>query len=250
MAKTRRPQGVNYKKLIYNAVLGNKGITKDGVVLKIRGARNTIYNNIREMIDDGTLIHKKRGLYINPDNVRPTTDLLVVTPPADIRRKRDNLQNFLKNHREIIRNILPRIEKKAKKSGKPIFYTESAADVIGIDGMTGKPMSGEIPRINEKCKDDLLLIMANVNNVIRAITSLYIIQINPGKEKQEIDNEQKKALKEITKIKRKLLEMTAQGGRTRNSTGVATFQMWWYQLTAGFELKGDNLVWEKTPKNS
>ena len=47
MAKTRRPQGVDYKKLIYNAVLGNKGITKDGVVLKLRGARNTIYNNIR-----------------------------------------------------------------------------------------------------------------------------------------------------------------------------------------------------------
>ena len=154
----------------------------------------------------------------------------------------ENLQNFLKGYRQTVSNVLPIIEKKAKKSGKPIFYSESAADVIGIDGMTGKPFTGEIQRINEKCKDDLLLIMANVNNVIRAITSLYIIQINPGKEKQEIDNEQKKALKEIERTRRKLLEMTAQ---KNNRYGIATFHMWWYQLTAGFEMKQDNLVWEK-----
>jgi len=36
--------------------------------------------------------------------------------------------------------------------------------------------------------------------------------------------------------------MTAQ---KNNSTGIATFHMWWYQLTAGFEMKQDNLVWEK-----
>jgi hypothetical protein len=29
------------------------------------------------------------------------------------------------------------------------------------------------------------------------------------------------------------------------SVGNATFHMWWYQLTAGFEMKQDNLVWEK-----
>ena len=230
MVKTRRPQGVDYKNLIYAKVFENPGITKDSVVLKLRGARNTIYNNIREMIVDGGLVYKKRGLYINPDHV------------PNISKKRENLQNYLKGYHQTVSNVLPRIEKNAKKSGKPIFYSESAADVIGIDGMTGKPFTGEIQRINEKCKDDLLLIMANVNNVIRAITSLYIIQINPGKEKQEIDNEQKKALKEIERTRRKLLEMTAQ---KNNSLGVATFHMWWYQLTAGFEMKQDNLVWEK-----
>ena len=241
MVKTRRAQGVDYTNEIYEAVLENLGITKNKVVMKLKGARTSIYNNIQEMIDDGTLIHKNRGLYINSDHIPSTTD---------ITQKRKNLQNFLVSYRKTVGNLIPQIQKNSKKSGKPIFYTEPAADVIGKDARTGKPMSGEIQRINEKCKDDLLLIMANVNNVIRAITGLYIIQINPGKEKQEIDNEQKKALKEITKIKRKLLEMTAQGGRTKNGTGVTTFQMWWYQLTAGFELKGDNLVWEKTPKNS
>ena len=232
----RRVQGVDFTSLIYAKVLENPGITKNKVPASLKSGRTIIYNKIQEMIDGGILIQKNHGLYINPDHVPSTTD---------IRKRRENLQNFLKGYRQTVSNVLPIIEKKAKKSGKPIFYSESAADVIGIDGMTGKPFTGEIQRINEKCKDDLLLIMANVNNVIRAITGLYIIQINPGKEKQEIDNEQKKALKEITKIKRKLLEMTAQGGRTKNGTGVATFQMWWYQLTAGFELKGDNLVWEK-----
>ena len=232
--RKRRVQGVDFRSLIIAKVLEDPGITKNKLPGSLKSGRTIIYNKMNEMIDDGILVHKNHGLSINPDHIPYTTD---------IRKKRDNLQNFLKNHREIIRNVLPQIQKNSKKSGKPIFYTESAADVIGKDARTGKPMSGEIQRINEKCKDDLLLIMANVNNVIRAITSLYIIEIKPGKEKQEIDNEQKKALKEIAKIKRKLLEMTAQGGRTRNSTGVATFHMWWYQLTAGFEMKGDNLVW-------
>ena len=230
MVKTRRPQGVDYKNLIYAKVFENPGITKDSVVLKLRGARNTIYNNIREMIVDGVLVYKKRGLYINPDHV------------PNISKKRENLQNYLKGYHQTVSNVLPRIEKNAKKSGKPIFYSESAADVIGIDGMTGKPFTGEIQRINEKCKDDLLLIMNNVNNVIRATLSLYIIQPRSEKEKQEIDKAQKKALKEIERTRRKLLEMTAQ---KNNRYGIAMFHMWWYQLTAGFEMKQDNLVWEK-----
>ena len=230
MVKTRRPQGVDYKNLIYAKIFENPGITKDGVVLKLRGARNTIYNNIQEMIVDGFLVYKKRGLYINPDHV------------PNISKKRENLQNYLKGYHQTVSNVLPRIEKNAKKSGKPIFYSESAADVIGIDNTTGKPFTGEIQRINEKCKDDLLLIMSVVNNVIRATLSLYIIQTRSEKEKQEIDKAQKKALKEIERTRRKLLEMTAQ---KNNRYGIATFHMWWYQLTAGFEMKQDNLVWEK-----
>lgn len=226
----RRPQGVDYKNEIYAVVLENTGITKDGVVLKLRGARNTIYNNIREMTADGVLVYKKRGLYINPDHV------------PDISKKRENLQIFLKGYRQTISNVFPRIEKNAKKSGKPIFYTESAGDVIGIDATTGKPFTGEIQRVNEKCKDDLLMIMSVVNNIIRATLSLYIIQTRSLSEKQEIDKERKEALNEIERTKRKLLEMTAQ---KNNATGVATFHMWWYQLTAGFEMKQNNLVWLK-----
>ena len=228
MVKTRRPQGVDYKYLIRATVFENPGITKDGVVLKLRGARNTIYNNIQEMIVDGVLFYKKRGLYINPDHV------------PNISKKRENLQIFLDSYRQTVSNLLPKIEKNAKISGKPIFYTESAADVIGIDTTTGKPFTGEIQRINEKCKQDLLLIMSVVNNVIRATLSLYITQIRSEKEKQEIDKEQKKALDEIAKTKRKLLEMTAQ---PRNGTGVATFHSWWFQLTAGLQMQEDNLVW-------
>ena len=234
MVKTRRPQGVDYKNLIYAKVFENPGITKDSVVLKLRGARNTIYNNIREMIVDGGLVYKKRGLYINPDHV------------PNISKKLENLQNYLKGYHQTVSNVLPIIEKKAKKSGKPIFYSESAADVIGIDGMTGKPFTGEIQRINEKCKDDLLLIMHAVNNLIRASYSVYISQISSLEESgiqvsvKEIEKEQKEALDEIKKTKRTLLKMTAKKG---NLGGPVVFQMWWFQLTAGLQMQEDNLVW-------
>ncbi len=229
----RRVQGVDFTSLIYAKVLENPGITKNKVPASLKSGRTIIYNKIREMIDGGILIYKNHGLYINPDHIPSTTD---------ISKRRENLQNYLKGYHQTVSNVLPRIEKNAKKSGKPIFYSESAADVIGIDNTTGKPFTGEIQRINEKCKDDLLQIMSVVNNVIRATLSLYIIQTRSEKEKQEIDKAQKEALNEIERTRRKLLEMTAQ---KNNSLGVATFHMWWYQLTAGFEMKQDNLVWEK-----
>ena len=53
---------------------------------------------------------------------------------------------------------------------------------------------------------------------------------------------QNEALSEIEKTRRKLLEMTAQ---KNNRYGIATFHIWWDTLTAGFEMKQDNLVWEK-----
>ena len=232
MARTRRPQGVDYKNEIYAVVLANPGITMDKVVMELKGARTSIYNNIHELIGDGILIHKNHGLYTNPDHV------------PDIPKKRENLQLYLKIYRETVwQNIFPRLEKDAAKSGKPIFYTEPAADVVGKDARTGEPMSGEIQRINEKCKNDLQAIMYEVNKLIRASFSLYIVQISSQKENtEEIKNEQKDALDEIAKTKRKLLEMTAQGG---SATGIATFQMWWFQLTAGLQMQEDNLVWIK-----
>ena len=139
----RRVQGVDFTSLIYAKVLEKPGITKNKLPAELASGRTIIYNKVQEMIDGGILIHKNHGLYINPDHIPSATD---------IRKKRDNLQNFLKNHREIIRNILPRIEEKSKESGKPIFYTESAADVIGKDARTGKPFTGEIQRINQKWK--------------------------------------------------------------------------------------------------
>ena len=232
MVGTRRPQGVDYKNEIYAAVFEKPGITMDKVVMKLKGARTSIYNNIHELIGDGILIHKNHGLYTNPDHV------------PDIPKKRENLQLYLKIYRETVwQNIFPRLEKVAAKSGKPIFYTEPAADVVGKDARTGEPMSGEIQRINEKCKNDLQAIMYEVNKLIRASFSLYIVQISSQKENtEEIKNEQKDALDEIAKTKRKLLEMTAQGG---SATGIATFQMWWFQLTAGLQMQEDNLVWIK-----
>jgi small-conductance mechanosensitive channel len=80
-----------------------------------------------------------------------------------------------------------------------------------------------------------------VNKLIRASFSLHIVQISSQKENtEEIKNEQNDALNEIAKTKRKLLKMTAQG---KNGTGIATFQMWWFQLTAGLQMQEDNLVW-------
>ena len=85
--------------------------------------------------------------------------------------------------------------------------------------------------------------MYEVNKLIRASFSLHIVQISSQKENtEEIKNEQKDALNEIAKTKRKLLKMTAQG---KNATGIATFQMWWFQLTAGLQMQEDNLVWTK-----
>ena len=84
------------------------------------------------------------------------------------------------------------------------------------------------------------MIMNEVNKLIRASFSLHIVQISSQKENtEEIKNEQKDALNEIAKTKRKLLEMTEQG---KNATGIATFQMWWFQLTAGLQMQEDNLV--------
>ena len=231
MKKRRRGQKVDYKKLIYDKVFGNQGITKDKVVRGLRGARNAILEDIQEMTREGRLVYKNRGLWTNPDY-----DII-----PNISKKRENLQIFLKNYRETVwKNIFPKLEENAKKSGKPIFYTESAADVIGKDARTGKPMSGEIQRINKKCKDELLLIMHQVNMLIRASFSLHIVQISSQKENtEEIKNEQKDVLDEISKTKRKLLEMTAKAG---NLYGPAVFQMWWFQLTAGLQIPENNLV--------
>ena len=230
--KRRRGNKFDYKELILLSVLSNPGITKDRVVSKLKGARNPIHKAIQELIDQGTLEYKNGGLYINAKNM------------PDVSKRRENLHLYLKIYRETVwQNIFPRLEKDAAKSGKPIFYTEPAADVVGKDARTGEPMSGEIQRINEKCKNDLQAIMYEVNKLIRASFSLYIVQISSQKENtEEIKNEQKDALDEIAKTKRKLLEMTAQGG---SATGIATFQMWWFQLTAGLQMQEDNLVWIK-----
>ena len=116
-----------------------------------------------------------------------------------------------------------------------------------IDARTGKPMEGKLQRINEKCKGDLLLLMHVVNNLIRASYSVYISQISSLGESRlqtakEIEKDQKEVLDEIKETKRTLLEMTAKKG---NVAGPAVFQMWWFQLTAGLQMKEDNLVWEK-----
>ena len=231
--KRRRGNKFDYTKLIYPCVFSNQGITKDRVVRKLKGARNPIYKAIQELIDQGTLEYKNGGLYIKQKTLQ-----------TGVFQRRENLQLYLKIYRETVwQNIFPRLEKNAAKSGKPIFYTEPAADVVGIDARTGEPMSGEIQRINEKCKNDLLAIMYEVNKLIRASFSLHIVQISSQKENtEEIKNEQKDALNEIADTKRKLLEMTAEGG---SATGIATFQMWWFQLTAGLQMQEDNLVWIK-----
>ena len=103
----RRVQGVDFTSLIYAKVLENPGITKNKVPASLKSGRTIIYNKIREMIDGGILIHKNHGLYINPDHIPSTTD---------ISKRRENLQNYLKGYHQTVSNVLPRIEKNAKKS--------------------------------------------------------------------------------------------------------------------------------------
>ncbi len=231
--KKSHAKKVDYRTEIYNAVLGEGGIPKDRVYRKIGGYRNAVMKDIKKMCNEQILGYKNGKLYIIKDNL------------PNITKRRENLQDFLKNYREIIKNVLPRIKKNSKESGKPIFYTEPVMAPGTIDARTGKPMEGKIQRINEKCKDDLLLIMHAVNNLIRASYSVYISQISSLGESRlqiakEIEKDQKEALDEIKKTKRTLLEMTAKKG---NLHGSAVFQMWWFQLTAGLQMQEDNLVW-------
>ena len=233
--KKSHAKKVDYRNEIYNAVLGEGGIPKDSVYRKIGGYRNAVMKDIEKMCKEKILRYENGKLHIIKDNL------------PNITKRRENLQDFLKNYREVIKNILPRIEQNAKKSGKPIFYTEPVVTGGGIDFRTGKPIEGKLQRINEKCKDDLLLLMHTVNNLIRASYSVYISQISSLGESRlqtakEIEKDQKEALNEIKKTKRTLLEMTAEKG---NRYGPAVFQMWWFQLTSGLQMQEDNLVWAK-----
>jgi len=233
-SKKSHAKKTDYTNAIFNEVRKEDGITKDSVSRNIGGYRNAVMEDIKKMCDWKILEYKKGGLHIINENL-PT-----------ITKSRKNLQDHLNNYREIINNVLPTIKENARKSGKPIFYTEPVMDPGSIDARTGKPMEGKLQRINEKCKDDLLLIMHSVNIVIRASYSLYLSQISSLEESgiqvsvKEIEKEQKEALDEIKKTKRTLLKMTAKKG---NLGGPVVFQMWWFQLTAGLQMQEDNLVW-------
>ena len=234
-SKKSHAKKTDYTNAIFKVVWEGGGMPKDSVFRKIGGYRNAVMKEIKKMCDEKILEYKNGGLYIIKENLPNTI------------KNRENLQSFLKNYREIVSNTLPRIKKNARKSGKPIFYTEPVAARGHWDMRTDKPMEGQIQRINEKCKDDLLLIMHSVNNLIRSSFSLYISQISSMEEDdhltlspKEIEKDQKEALGEIKEIKRTLLEMTAEKG---NVDGPVVFQMWWFQLTAGLQMQEDNLVW-------
>ena len=232
-SKKSHAKKTDYTNAIFNEVRKEDGITKDGVSRNIGGYRNAVMEDIKKMCDWKILEYKKGGLHIINENL-PT-----------ITKSRKYLQDHLNNYREIINNVLPTIKENARKSGKPIFYTEPVMDPGSIDARTGKPMEGKLQRINERCKDDLLSIMHAVNNLIRASYSVYISQISSLGESRlqtakEIEKDQKEVLNEIKKTKRTLLEMTAEKG---NLSGPVVFQMWWSQLTAGLQMMEDNLVW-------
>ena len=232
--KKSHAKKVDYSNEIFNAVREQGGIPKDRVYRKIGGYRNAVMKDIEKMCNEKTLEYKNGGLHIIKESL------------PDITKRREELQGFLKDYREIVRMALQRIEEDVRKSGKPIFYTEPVMAPGHIDARTGKPMEGKVQRINEKCKGDLLTIMHSVNIVIRASYSVYISQISSLEESgiqvsvKEIEKEQKEALDEIKKTKRTLLEMTAKNG---NLAGPAVFHMWWFQLTAGLQMQEDNLVW-------
>ena len=226
-SKKSHAKKTDYTNAIFNEVRKEDGITKDSVSRNIGGYRNAVMEDIKKMCDKKILEYKKGGLHIINENL-PT-----------ITKNRKNLQDHLKNYREIIKNVLPRIKENARKSGKPIFYTEPVAS-------RHPNMTGEIQRINEKCKGDLLTIMNSVNILIRSSYSVYISQISSLEESgiqvsvKEIEKEQKEALDEIKKTKSTLLKMTAKKG---NLGGPVVFQMWWFQLTAGLQMQDGNLVW-------
>ena len=83
---------VDYRNEIYNAVLGEGGIPKDRVQRKIGGYRNAVMKDIEKMCKEKILGYENGKLYIIKDNI------------PNITKSRENLQDFLKNYREVIKN--------------------------------------------------------------------------------------------------------------------------------------------------
>ena len=122
-----------------------------------------------------------------------------------------------------------------KKSGKPIFYIESAGDVLGIDGRTGKPFTGVFHRINESAKDDLNMIINEVNVLIRAATALYFNYLrtpDPNLDKLNVREDYARrgmitVLEEIDDIETRLRIMAGK------KEGRVVFEQWWNQMLFG-----------------
>ena len=93
-SKKSHAKKTDYTNAIFNEVRKEDGITKDGVSRNIGGYRNAVMEDIKKMCDKKILEYKKGGLHIINENL-PT-----------ITKSRKNLQDQLKNYREIIKNVL------------------------------------------------------------------------------------------------------------------------------------------------
>ena len=135
-----------------------------------------------------------------------------------------------------------------KKSGKPLFYTERAEDVLGTDRRTNKPFTGVFHRVNESAKTDLVTIMYEVNMLIRAGTAVYLDSLKafdqpPVPENWDTNHKnwtlraatitQEKVVKLMKVLDDELKELEVKLRKMAGKKGMLVFEGWWQQQMFG-----------------
>jgi len=202
----------DYRGDILKEIFNRSGQSKDAICRKIGGDRNAIYREIDRLIGEGIVGYEDGGLF------------LIFGDVWDGPLK--ELEGTISMDNEIIfETLLPRIKESLQKSKNPIFYHEPVI-------IQGQKFEGNLHRINDDAKSDLLTISWNIDRLIRSSFSLFsvvIMHAPPEKYKTKIDKAQKNALKIITKIKKELRTLTPK-------EFVEVFDEWWFQVTAGLKL--------------
>ena len=227
----KRTQRIDYRAEIMDAVRERDGISKDGVFDVVGGYRNTVIKRIDDLIGEGFLGYENRRLHLK---------YVVIE---------DHFMRILRLYRENLKNIFPNIKKNVKKSGKPLFYTERAEDVLGIDGRTNKPFTGVFHRVNESAKSDLVTIMYEVNMLIRAGTAVYLDSLKafdqpPVPENWDVNHKnwtlhaatitQEKVVKLMKVLDDELKELEAKLRKMAGKKeGSVVFEQWWQQQMFG-----------------
>ena len=203
----------DYKDEILKLVREERGQSKDAICRKIGGSRNDVYQQIDVLIKEEILRYEKKGLFLNPEGD-------VWNGPLK------ELEGTISMDKEIIfKTRIPRIEKTLKKSKKPIFYHEPVI-------IKGQKFEGNLHRINDDAKNDLLGITWNIDRLIRSQFTLFataMLNPPPNEYKPKIDKAQKDGLKLITEIRKKLASLTPK-------EYMEVFDEWWFQITAGLKL--------------
>ena len=226
----KRTEKIDYRAEIMDAVREREGISKDGVFDKVGGYRQAVIKRIDDLIEEGFLRYGNRKLYLGYMKIE------------------DRFMRILELYRENVKNIFPNIKKNVKKSGKPLFYIERAEDVLGIDRRTNKPFTGVFHRVNESAKSDLVMIIHEVNMLMRAGTALTLDSlkvldqpdvvkhwdVTTGQGTYRPRRIQKKVVELMNVLDGELKELEAKLRKMAGKKeGSVVFEQWWQQQMFG-----------------